>query len=58
MPFSALAPFLLVIFLGVLFNNAQATELADDEDIVVGVVEEKLTIEEAPTESAGNEGVL
>jgi len=58
MSFFYRSPALFVLFLSVLINNAQATELADDEDIVVGVVEEKLTIEEAPAESAGNEGVL
>ena len=55
MSFFYRSPALFVLFLSVLINNAQATELADDEDIVVGVVEEKLTIEEAPAESAGNE---
>ena len=36
MSFFYRSPALFVLFLSVLINNAQATELADDEDIVVG----------------------
>ena len=48
MPFFCRIVFLWTLFLGVSVNNVYATELADDEDIVISEVDEKSIIAEEP----------
>jgi|AZII01.1.fsa_nt_gi hypothetical protein len=53
MPFFARIPFVFVLFLGGSISQVQATELADEEDIVVGLVEEKLPLGDVPAADTG-----